>query len=98
MYSGDDRNLESGSLQFRHEDGSVEEIAPDSGFQFENIDQGGTGPESLQAFINACLGKEFFQGGDSTIGLKTVQTIDAMYRSQKSMNAEDVMFDTKEEV
>eukprot|EP00814_Leptocylindrus_danicus_P013456 CAMPEP_0116011052 /NCGR_PEP_ID=MMETSP0321-20121206/4350_1 /TAXON_ID=163516 /ORGANISM="Leptocylindrus danicus var. danicus, Strain B650" /LENGTH=390 /DNA_ID=CAMNT_0003480235 /DNA_START=643 /DNA_END=1815 /DNA_ORIENTATION=+ len=97
IYSGDGRKVESGSLQFRREDGSVEEIAPEDGFKFENIDQEGNGPESLQAFIDACLGKEFFQGADCAIGLKTVQTIDAMYRSQKSMNAEPVIFGSEEE-
>eukprot|EP00931_Biecheleriopsis_adriatica_P113830 TRINITY_DN8905_c0_g2_i1.p1 TRINITY_DN8905_c0_g2~~TRINITY_DN8905_c0_g2_i1.p1 ORF type:complete len:392 (-),score=80.09 TRINITY_DN8905_c0_g2_i1:322-1446(-) len=60
------------------------------GFYFENYEAEGPGPESLQKFIGGCIGKPFFNGADATIGLKAVQTIEAMYRSAKSGKSEGV--------
>ncbi|KAK3270921.1 hypothetical protein CYMTET_20705 [Cymbomonas tetramitiformis] len=57
-------------------------------FEFENLDQEGTGPESLNEFINGCLGEPFYQGVGAEVGLAAVATIDAMYRSIESGKAE----------
>jgi predicted dehydrogenase len=58
------------------------------GFEFENTDQDGDGPESLQNFLDACLGRDYFPGADAEVGLKAVATLDAMYRSALSGKAE----------
>lgn len=51
------------------------------------------GPESLQNFIDACLGRtDYYVGADSFLGLRTVQTMDGMYRSDASRKVEDVMY------
>ena len=55
-----------------------------AGFAFENYDQAGLGPESLRAFVDACLGRPHFVGADAHVGLQVVRAIDAMYRSAKS--------------
>ncbi|KAL9178338.1 hypothetical protein ACHAXT_001766 [Thalassiosira profunda] len=95
FYSGDDRDPSSGKLEWARSDdphrvGAVEVQCPEHGFQFENCDPEGTGPEALQSFIDACLGQEYEVGADSLVGLRTVQTIDAMYRSHSSGNCENV--------
>lgn len=59
--------------------------------QFEHLDQEGTGPGSLDAFVQACRGKEYFDGAGVLDGLKSVCTIDAMYRSALSGKAENVL-------
>jgi hypothetical protein len=53
----------------------------------------GNGPESLQAFVSACNGEEFFKGADAEVGLKAVATIDALYRSAASGRAESTMLE-----
>lgn len=63
----------------------------DSNFEFENIEQGGEGPESLRAFIAAVKGKPHFKGTTAEIGFLCVATIDAMYRSAKANEAVDVV-------
>ena len=90
VYSGDDRDIKSGRLELRRLNGSIEEVLPGMGFLFENIDDMGHGPESLKSFLNACINEKFVEGAGSSCGLKTVQTIDAMYRSSVSLNAEQV--------
>lgn len=96
FYGGNDRDPRSGKLEWLrggdHENaGSVEIKCPELGFQFEELDQEGIGPESLQCFIDACLGQDdYYPGADSLVGLRSVQTIDAMYRSHVSGNCEDV--------
>lgn len=90
LYSGLDLVPGSGELTLRRHDGK-ERTEP--GFEFENYDQhaqNGTGPESLHAFIDACLQREHYNGADASVGLRTVQTIDAMYRSAKSGHPESV--------
>lgn len=53
--------------------------------EFENLDQEGTGPGSLDAWVSACRGSaEYFEGAGATEGLKAVCAIDAMYRSFES--------------
>ena len=92
MYCGDDRDRASGSLEVRSMDGKVE-LPCGTGFDFENIEQEGTGPESLYAFIAACQGKkDFYAGADASLGLRTVQTLEAFYRSNASRKQEDVLF------
>jgi len=59
--------------------------------EFEHLDQDGTGPGSLDAFVAACRGEAYFDGATSAEGLKAVCTIDAMYRSAVSGQPEDVL-------
>mmetsp|Transcript_54565 Transcript_54565/g.165233 ORF Transcript_54565/g.165233 Transcript_54565/m.165233 type:complete len:387 (+) Transcript_54565:55-1215(+) len=87
LYSGDDGDSSSGDMIVRRHDGRHQTFP---GFLFENYAMGGEGPESLQAFIRACRGEAVFNGADATVGLKAVQTIEAMYRSAKSGNPEKV--------
>ena len=54
--------------------------------QDSNMD--GIGPNSLQNFIKACRGEEYYPGATATVGLKAVAVIDAMYRSTLSGKAE----------
>jgi predicted dehydrogenase len=75
----------AGGLSLLRFDGRKEDF---SGFEFENTDQDGDGPESLQNFLDACLGREYFPGADANVGLKAVATLDAMYRSAVSGKAE----------
>jgi len=95
FYSGNDHDSASGRLEFRvgsdeNEYGKIEELCAPMGFLFENTAEGGIGPESLQNFVAACSGKDFYPGADIKIGLMTVQTIEAMYRSQNSGLVEDI--------
>jgi predicted dehydrogenase len=78
----------------------------DFGFEFENLDQQGTGPESLQNFVNACQASSsldstsrsssgcnnYHVAADVTVGLKSVQILEAMYRSHCSGKTEDVQY------
>ena len=59
-------------------------------FQFESLDQAGTGPGSMDAFVAACRGEEYFEGAGALDGLKAVATIEAMYRSMHSGKTEEV--------
>jgi len=88
LYSGLDLVPESGELVMRRNDGR-EQIS--KGFEFENYDQhaqDGTGPESIHAFVAACRGEQYYNGADGVVGLRVVQTLDAMYRSAKSGQSE----------
>jgi predicted dehydrogenase len=75
--------------------GLLEEPASElkDGFYFEDGEQEGRGPGSLKAFLDACrtscTGKKASRN-DSFIGLRTVQIMDAMYRSSISGNAEEI--------
>jgi len=60
------------------------------GFEFENLTVV-PGPESIHSFIDGCLGKEYYDGANGLLGLKTVATIDAIYRSTISEMAENVL-------
>merc|ERR1712194_29117 len=96
IFSGDDRDPSTGKLEWLRGDdgckiGAVESLCPELGFQFEDLDQESIGPESVQCFIDACLGGgDYYLGADSLVGLRSVQTIDAMYRSSVSGECEDV--------
>ena len=87
-YEGDDQKPQSGQLELRRRDGETRAL---EGFQFENYEADGDGPESLQAFISACRRqKDVFVGADAEVGLQVVLALDAMYRSAKSGCREDV--------
>jgi predicted dehydrogenase len=95
IYSGDDHDPSSGRLELRRApDGGVElPLGPDVGFEFENSDAEGTGPESLESFVQACRGStDYYMGADTTTGLRSIQTIEAMYRSEHSKNSEKVEY------
>ena len=87
-YGGDDQLPSSGRLELRQRDGVHEVLHPS--FEFENYEDAGDGPESLHALIDACLGRPAYVGADARVGLRTVQAIDAMYRSAASGKAEDI--------
>ena len=115
LWGGDDRIPESGRLEVRRslpgkkEDGqshfpcSREKIGNElnDGFYFEDGNQDGKGPGSMNVFLEACKSalrkKEGNQladevelapvPNDSLIGLRTVQIIDAMYQSAISGDA-----------
>ena len=96
IYGGDDQDPTSGCLQLRTSDtsdaGQVEITErKDLGFLFENTETSGLGPESLLEFVSVCKGDKPYVGASSAVGLKAVQTIEAMYRSNASGKAEDVM-------
>ena len=97
VYAGNDQDRTSGRLEWlRGEDsdenkiGAVEVLCPNHGFEFEELGQDGTGTRALQALIDSCLGEEYYAGADSLVGLRSVQLIDAMYRSHASGNCEHV--------
>ena len=83
--STEEPEVSAGQLSLSRFDGRTE-VYP--GFEFENTDVDGVGPESLCAFIDACRGEPYFPGVDAEIGLKAVATLDAMYRSALSGTAE----------
>lgn len=87
FYSGDDADPSSGSLVLSRHDGITKTFP---GFHFENTSQDGIGPESLQAFIHACLGQPIFNAADVHLGLKVVQTLESMYKSARSGQAEKI--------
>ena len=60
--------------------------------EFEHLDQGGTGPGSMDAWIAACRGvKDYYVGAGPVEGIKSVAAIDAMYRSAVSGQPEAVV-------
>ena len=87
-YTGDDAEPSSGNLQLTRSDGSIES-AP-GGFEFEETAKGGTGPASVNAFIDGCLGRDYWVGADGECGASVVRVLDAMYRSSMSGKAENV--------
>ena len=97
IYAGNDQDSSSGRLEWlRGEDedenkiGAVQVLCPELGFEFEELEEDGVGPRSLRAMIASCLGEEYYPGADSLVGLRSVQLIDAMYRSHASGNCEYV--------
>ena len=75
-------------LELLCHDGTSEKGQP---FEFEHLSQTGTGPGSMDALVNACLGKPFNVAAGALEGLKAVATIDAMYRSALSGLPEEVV-------
>jgi hypothetical protein len=55
----------------------------------EHLDQVAA-PGSMDAWLKACLGQEYFVGAGPLEGLKSVATIEAMYRSAQSGQMEQV--------
>merc|ERR1712187_708817 len=92
MYCGDDADPSSGDLVITRHDGRNE---MHKGFYFENTTQDGDGPESLQAFVSACVEKPFFNAADAHVGLKVVKAIQAMYQSANSGKVELVLSGTE---
>jgi len=97
LYDGEDLDQSSGKLELRQ--GGVNFGFPsfpcgdDLGFDFENTAEDGIGPESMQSFLEACHGQDdYYVGADSMLGLRTIQTIEAMYRSNASKRLEQVLF------
>mgnify|MGYP003865429475 CR=1 FL=1 len=98
FYSGNDHDPSSGKLELRagkndqlNDEGEVDVIADE--FLFENTDKTGEGPESLLTFLAACRGEtDYYVGANSNVGLKSVQTLEAMYRSQDSGQVEEVAY------
>ncbi len=105
IYCGDSEDVKSGRLELRRTDtdGKVEyPLGDDYGFDFENLATEGTGPESLQSFIQACLSnydnssearEDIYVGADSLVGLRAVQVLEAMYRSHHEKKAVQVKQD-----
>jgi len=58
--------------------------------EFENLNKEGTGPGGMDALIAACQGLPYNNMAGRDEGLKSVATIDAMYRSAMSGQAVDV--------
>jgi predicted dehydrogenase len=81
FYNGKDTDPNSGHLEVVDTEKGQSEILHGN-FDFEDLASTGTGPASLQSWIDACQGQEdYYQGADCELGLKTVQTISAMYQS-----------------
>ena len=83
----DDPTSDIGCLEKSLNNGEYSKI---EGFEFENLTVV-PGPESIHSFIDGCLGKEYYDGANGLLGLKTVATIDAIYRSTISEMAENVL-------
>jgi len=81
-----DAPTRSSQLEIWLNDGTHEKGPP---VEFEHLDQGGTGPGSMDALVHACRGEPYHQGAGPVEGVKAVATIDAMYRSAKSGRMEE---------
>eukprot|EP00931_Biecheleriopsis_adriatica_P038840 TRINITY_DN22213_c0_g1_i1.p1 TRINITY_DN22213_c0_g1~~TRINITY_DN22213_c0_g1_i1.p1 ORF type:complete len:389 (-),score=54.60 TRINITY_DN22213_c0_g1_i1:49-1215(-) len=79
MAEGKTSAASDGLLLIRHD--NKNQTFP--GFEFENFEKEGNGPESVQALVSACLGRPFFNAADAEVGCKSVVSIEAMYRSAK---------------
>lgn len=84
---GSGSSVEDGLVLQRHDNNN--QTFP--GFEFENFEKEGNGPESVQTLIAACLGREIFNAADADVGCKSVVSIEAMYRSAKTGKEVDVM-------
>ena len=87
MYGGDDKDPSSGKLEMRYHDGRPSYVA--EGFEMENTESEGNGPESLLHFVAACRGMPYQNGADQEVGLQAVRVLDAMYRSAASGTTAD---------
>jgi predicted dehydrogenase len=87
-YSGDDLDPTSGHLEYRNAEGIVEILC--DRFQFEAYDNENFGPESIQSFVELCCSRTQegkappIAGATALDGLRTVQVIDAMYKSNST--------------
>jgi len=92
-YSGNDLDSSSGSLDYRATNGSIEVLSDH--FEFENYDNKHFGPESVQKFVELCCGgygDDIPRAGANVLdGLRSVQVLDAMYKSDASKQTEPVV-------
>lgn len=91
-YEGNDRDPSSGRLEIRNPDGGIQVIHDE--FVFESLDNEGYGPESLQNFVQLCCGansSEIYEGSNVLDGLRSIQTIDAIYRSHASSSVQSII-------
>jgi len=90
-YSGNDLSPTSGNLSWRKLDGSTEVLH--DRFEFEAYDNENNGPESIQNFVELCCGGDDVpEAGANVIdGLRSVQVIDAMYKSNASKQSESIV-------
>jgi predicted dehydrogenase len=93
-YAGNDLDPTSGHLEYRNAEG-VSEILCDR-FEFEAYDNVNYGPESIQEFVDLCCvgdgGKVPPEAGATVLdGLRSVQVIDAMYKSNASKQVVSVV-------
>ena len=91
-YEGNDRDPSSGRLEIRNPDGGVQVVHNE--FVFENLDNAGSGPESLQNFVQLCCGartSDIYEGANVLDGLRSIQTIDAIYRSHASSSVQPII-------
>lgn len=80
FYSGVDTDPSSGKLEIVDVDGNFS--TKNDRFDFENTDNTGIGPESLQNWIKACQGEmDYYVGADCELGTKAVAVVAAMYES-----------------
>ena len=81
FYSGIQDQPSSGKLILVDED-SKKTVLNDS-FEFEQLEYDGhTTPQSLKNWISACQGSsDYYIGADCELGVKTVETVAAMYES-----------------
>merc|ERR1719198_1091755 len=92
MAVGNSSSAEEGLILMRNDDKN--QTFP--GFEFENFEKKGNGPESVQTLIAACLGRSIFNAADAEVGCKSVVSIEAMYRSAKLGQEVDVMVATSQ--
>lgn len=85
FFSGVDLEPKSGRLELYDEDGNMEVLHEE--FAFENLT---SQPESLQGFVELCRGGDVYEGATVEVGLRAVQTVEAMYRSNKTSQVEQV--------
>jgi len=90
-YSGNDLSPSSGCLELKKSDGSSEVLH--DRFEFEAYDNENYGPESIQNFIELCCGGDDVpEAGANVIdGLRSVQVLDAMYKSNASKQSESIV-------
>jgi predicted dehydrogenase len=89
-YSGNaDLDPTNGRLEYRGSDGTVKVLC--DRFEFEANDNQNYSPESIQAFVNLCCRGNPEASATALDGLRSIQVIDAMYRSHKSKQPESIV-------
>eukprot|EP01051_Picozoa_sp_SAG22_P021448 SAG22_NODE_4735_length_1179_cov_0.962963_1_plen_189_part_00 len=85
-YTGDDSDPDSGQLVYTSTAGESEKFS--GGFLFEDTGEEGTGPASIEAFLDGCQGYEYYEGASAECGRSVVRALEAMYKSGVSGQAE----------
>lgn len=93
VFGGNDAEPSSGCLEYLDADGHRTML--EDSFYFENLEHG-LGPESLQTFVDFCNGQTAENCADVDVGLKSVQILEAMYRSQHEQVQVQVVDKAKE--